>query len=165
MTTTEPTTRMSTATVRPLVPLPLSDDTDAPNTDTTVTWSGRGAWFCGMGHDDDPAPMTVEDHGGLWCESVGLGYVDGYTDDGMPMPLGVRLAQPYLHGTYAVEDGPGRRELHEGRVQLAVNATSDTERVEIFLSSGDVRCLAASLLYAADHVDGLARPMEVQTSR
>ncbi len=58
---------MSTTTVRPLVPLPLSDDTDAPDTDTTVTRRGCGAWFCGRGHDDDRVPMTVEGHGGPWC--------------------------------------------------------------------------------------------------
>jgi len=35
----------------------------------------------------------------------------------------------------------------DGRAMFAVNATSDDERVEIFLSSGDVRRLAASLLH------------------
>ncbi len=80
------------------------------------------------------------------------------------MPLGVHLARPYLHGTYRREDALGRHELHEGRVMFAVNATSDSERVEVFLSSGEVRRLAASLLYAADHIDGLARPLEVQTN-
>ncbi len=155
---------MSAATVRPLVPLPLSDDTDALDTGTSVTRRGYGAWFCGRGHDDDRAPMTVEDHDGPWCESLGIGYVDGYTDDGRVMPLGVHLARPYLHGTYRREDGLGRHELHEGRVMFAVNATSDSERVEVFLSSGEVRRLAASLLYAADHLDGLARPLEVQTN-
>jgi len=168
MTTTEPTTRMSTATVRPLVPLPLSDDASAAGTGPTMTCRGRGAWFCGQGHDDDPAPMTVEDHDSPWCESLSIGAtVDGYTDDGMPMPLGVHLARPYLHGEYQADDIRGERwgELHEDRVMFAVNATSDTERVEVFLSAGEVRRLAAFLLYAADHADGLARPMEVQTSR
>jgi len=42
---------MSTTTVRPLVPLPLSDDTDAPDTDTTVTPAadvGHGSAVGGM---------------------------------------------------------------------------------------------------------------------
>ncbi len=141
---------MSTTIIRPLVPLPLSDDTDTPDTDTSVTRRGYGAWFCGRGHDDDHAPMTVEDHDGPWCESLSIGYVDGYTDDGRVMPLGLHLVRPFLHET---------------RLMFVVNATSDheDERVEVFLSAGDVRRLAASLLYAADHIDGLTRPLEVQT--
>jgi hypothetical protein len=157
---------MSTTTVRPLVPLPLSDDTDALDTDTSVSRRGYGAWFCGRGHDDDRAPMTVEDHGGPWCESLGIGYVDGYTDDGRVMPLGLHLVRPFLHGTYMREDVYMRGELHDTRLMFVVNATSDhhDERVEVILSAGDVRRLAASLLYAADHIDGLARPMKMQTN-
>jgi len=109
--------------------------------------------------------MTVEDHGGPWCESLSIGYIDGYTDDGRVMPLGLHLVRPFLHGTYMREDADMRGDLHDTRLMFVVNATSDhdDERVEVFLSAGDVRRLAASLLHAADHIDGLARPLEVQT--
>lgn len=153
---------MSPTATMPLVTPPLRDyskhEGTGINADGTVGIYGWCAVWCSRALDDDQGESgrTVADHG-LWCATSVGAWVTSQYADGVEEVIGVELARPYEHGVYAV---PRRRREELVRLIVGVDHDDDDKRTELHMDPSAARSLAATLLYAADALEGLDRPIQ-----
>ncbi len=138
----------------PLIPTPV----DRESGDTHVLY-GHCAWWCGH-QTSSVLPNgnrgnTIEEH----CEDpfcMGrVGQVHEATGvHGRTTYLTVELFTVYQHGIYR------RTDLGMRESKIAIGFSSDNDHCDegmVFMNSSAVRSLAASLLRAADELEGLGR--------
>lgn len=128
------------------------------NDDGTMSIYGWCTPWCSRALDDDQGDngRTVADHG-LWCVTSVGAWVDALYEDGTRERVGVELARPYEHGIYSV---PRRRREEVVRLIVGVDQDDDDQRTELHMDPPAARSLAATLLYAADALEGLDRPIQ-----
>jgi hypothetical protein len=151
----------TTTTARPLVERPLRDhfkgDGLVTNGDGTISIYGWCAPWCARALYDGLGDhgRTVEDHG-LWCQTTVGPAVPARYQDGTDERLGLELVRAYEHGVYPVP-----RTLRTEMVRLTVGAWQDDadERTELYMEPAAARSFAAALLYAADTLEGIDRPV------
>lgn len=152
----------------PLFPTPLRETFDGPRqrlghetTDDTVDLWGHCPPWCSTANEfvlpNGRNGNTIEEHCGEVACRGQIGHGVQATDaDGSASYLGVNLIAPYLHGVYP----RGVTSLHLStliEVQHDDGNGNDGEG-SAHLTSGAARSLAAALIRAADHLDGLAEP-------
>ncbi len=118
---------------------------------------GSCAAFCARS-DMPTRGASVEQHG-PWCSTPPLGAVTGHDEAGRRAQVFVSASQLYVHGTYRREDLVER--FDERYVELTVYppgaGDGPDDAIELFLTLGEARRLAAQLVAGADVGDGLRR--------
>ena len=123
--------------------------------DATVVSYGHCADFCTL--EGPTHGQTVEEHG-PWCMTPFTGEARGVDNNRQPVELYLDLVERYWHGVYRREDVYGRST--ERYIRLTVAGEGFPEDVnddaaKIYLSSGEIRRLAAALIHTADAADML----------
>ncbi len=160
MTTIDGSPKVGPHAVYPVSDLPederlLDRDRKAPEGHDDA-W-GWCAPFCVA--DGPTNGQTVTRHG-PWCTSTSAASVEGHDPQGSPRWLSAALAKLCTHGTYRTEDLRMGMDRHRPLVRLVLDdGVDEVDGAVMFLSIGEVRRLAAGLLFAADTADGLDRDL------
>lgn len=124
-----------------------------------IRMHGYCAPFCDI---DGPANgMSIDDHGTA-CESRTVGAVHCVNSSNQRDAIYVGLHQLYTHGIYP----PLVEASRTGYARLHFDSEESDDGLDgLFLTSGEVRVLAAQLVAAADILDRVGQPVGKKRAR
>lgn len=136
-----------------LFPPPLSDiSAEISGADDLISMHGWCAPFC---DSEGPANGTsIEDHG-TSCESRPIGAVHCVDKANQSDAIYLALHEHYTHGVYSAPLLEGSR---TGYARLHFGSVEEDDGLDgLYLTSGEVRVLAAQLVAAADILDKIGQ--------